>query len=90
MSGVRTSQSDASSDMDLARAPRRTARKKGSGYENVYDCETRIHFLMNFYAQRNFHFMLISLLDSCVFLHTPFKRASLLSGHLGEVPKVSA
>jgi hypothetical protein len=34
MSGVRTSQSDASSDMDLARAPRRTARKKGSGYEN--------------------------------------------------------
>ena len=36
MSGVRTSQSDASSDMDLARAPRRTARKKGSGYENDY------------------------------------------------------
>jgi hypothetical protein len=35
MSGVRTSQSDASSDMDLARAPRRTARKKGSGYENA-------------------------------------------------------
>ena len=34
MSGVRTSQSDASSDMDLARAPPRTARKKGSGYEN--------------------------------------------------------
>jgi hypothetical protein len=34
ISGVRTSQSDASSDMDLARAPRRTARKKGSGYEN--------------------------------------------------------
>jgi hypothetical protein len=30
MSGVRTSQSDASSDMDLARAPRRTAHKKGS------------------------------------------------------------
>jgi hypothetical protein len=27
-------ESDASSDMDLARAPRRTARKKGSGYEN--------------------------------------------------------
>jgi hypothetical protein len=24
------------SDMDLARAPRRTARKKGSGYENAY------------------------------------------------------
>ena len=36
MSGVRTSQSDASSDMDLARAPRRTARKKGSGYENGF------------------------------------------------------
>jgi hypothetical protein len=35
MSGVRTSQSDASRNMDLARAPRRTARKKGSGYENV-------------------------------------------------------
>jgi hypothetical protein len=35
MSGVRTSQSDASSDMDLARASRRTARKKGSGYENA-------------------------------------------------------
>jgi hypothetical protein len=34
MSGVRTSQSDASSDMDFPRAPRRTARKKGSGYEN--------------------------------------------------------
>ena len=32
--GVRTSQSDASSDMDLARAPRRAARKKGSGYDN--------------------------------------------------------
>ena len=25
--------------MDLARAPRRTARKKGSGYENVEKCE---------------------------------------------------
>ena len=31
------SQSDASSDMDLASAPRRTARKKGSGYENGLD-----------------------------------------------------
>ena len=30
MSGVRTSQSDASSDMDLARAPRRTARQPRS------------------------------------------------------------
>ena len=37
MSGVRTSQSDASRNMDLARAPRRTARKKGSGYENEPD-----------------------------------------------------
>ena len=36
MSGVRTSQSDASSDMDLVRAPRRTTRKKGSGYENGF------------------------------------------------------
>ena len=39
MSGVRTSQSDASSDMDLARATRRTARKKGSGYENDHGCD---------------------------------------------------
>jgi hypothetical protein len=37
ISCARTSQSDASSDMDLARAPRRTARKKGSGYENGLD-----------------------------------------------------
>jgi hypothetical protein len=25
----------------------------------LYDCERRIHFLMNFYAQRTFHFLLI-------------------------------
>jgi hypothetical protein len=35
MSGVRTSHQMPVRNMDLARAPRRTARKKGSGYENV-------------------------------------------------------
>jgi hypothetical protein len=51
ISGVRTSQSDASSDMDLARAPRRTARKKGSGYENDYKREIdnqMIKMIINF------------------------------------------
>jgi hypothetical protein len=33
-------QSDASSDMDLARDPHRTARKKGSGYENASPIDT--------------------------------------------------
>ena len=29
-------------NMDLARAPRRTARKKGSGYENGFEYETGV------------------------------------------------
>ena len=45
--------------MDLARAPRRTARKKGSGYENEFHSKTQrsLVFLtrdsLHIYEERN-------------------------------------
>jgi hypothetical protein len=37
MSGVKLANQMPVRNMDLARAPRRTARKKGSGYENAIE-----------------------------------------------------
>jgi hypothetical protein len=42
--------------LDLARAPRRTARKKGSGYENGFDCNTpHLHPVLNESKKTSWH-----------------------------------
>jgi hypothetical protein len=46
MSGVKLANQMPVRNMDLARAPRRTARKKGSGYENVTKVDKNFVFLL--------------------------------------------
>jgi hypothetical protein len=55
---------------------------------------TKNGFEMNFYANYLLDIFYPNytpkFASCCVFLQTPLKRTPLLSGHLGEVPKVSA